>query len=220
MKTVWGSLLKDQFHYAWINGTPGDDTYDFTDDKSPNSVTEATRKLMTDNKRGIWVDLANGDDTIVGSPFGDSFSITGTGVKKIDGGANEGTTPQGNVARDSVDVYIKLDPAFYNSTAVIEAMVATISVVAADATDPKATGYTHVLMLDKTVLAYLKNVEQVNIQIWRDFNKDSRVQWDADPAKNESTWAKNIQLAVNVGEIRLKKDADGKTPTKPIGAFF
>ena len=135
VKTVWGSLLKDQFHYAWINGTPGDDTYDVTDVNSPNSVTEATRKLMTDNKRGIWVDLANGDDTIVGSPFGDSFSITGTGVKKIDGGANEGTTPQGNVARDSVDVYIKLDPAFYNSTAVIEAMVATISVVAADAAD-------------------------------------------------------------------------------------
>ena len=55
VKTVWGSLLKDQFHYAWINGTPGDDTYDFTDVNSPNSVTEATRKLMTDNKRGIWV---------------------------------------------------------------------------------------------------------------------------------------------------------------------
>ena len=38
VKTVWGSLLKDQFHYAWINGTPGDDTYDFTDVNSPNSV--------------------------------------------------------------------------------------------------------------------------------------------------------------------------------------
>jgi len=74
-----------------------------------------------------------------------------------------------------------------------------------------APGYTHVLKRGETVLAYLKNIELVNIQLWRDFNGDARVQWDADPAKNESTWVKNIQLAVNVGEIRLDPTDSTKT---------
>jgi len=60
LKTAWGSLMSDQFHYAWINGTPGSDTYDFTDESSPSSVSAATRTLMSNDKGGFWVDLGMG----------------------------------------------------------------------------------------------------------------------------------------------------------------
>ena len=212
LKTEWGSLLKDQFHYAWINGTLGNDTFDFTDTSSPSSISSATRALMARDKRGIWVDLGNGADTVKGSPYGDNFNISGTGVKKIDGGDNEGTTPWGDKAKDTVDVYIKLDPADYNNSTVIDTLVSTITVSAISSTDAEAAnGYTHVLKRGTTVLAYLKNVEQVNVQIWKDFNGDSKVQWDSDPTKNESQFAKSIQLAVNVGEIRLDPNDNSKT---------
>jgi hypothetical protein len=211
LKTEWGSLMRDQHHYAWINGTPGSDTYDFTDTTSPSSVSSATRALMDADKRGIWVDLGNGNDTAKGSSYGDNFNISGTGLKKIDGGNNEGQTPWGNKATDSVEVFIKIDSADYNNTTVIETLVATINVSAVSSTDTNGAGYTHVLKRGDTVLAYLKNIEQVNIQIWKDFNDDGRVQWDADPSKNESKWAKNIQLAVNVGEIRLDPNDATKT---------
>jgi hypothetical protein len=212
LKTEWGSLMKDQFHYAWINGTPGSDTFDFTDTTSPSTISSATRALMATDKRGIWVDLGSGADTAVGSPYGDNFNISGSGVKKIDGGENDGTTPWGDKAKDTVDVYIKLDSADYTNQTVIDTLVSTITVSALASSDPEAAnGYTHVLKRGTTVLAYLKNVEQINVQIWKDFNEDSRVQWDADPTKNESQWVKNFQLAVNVGEIRLKPNDDTKT---------
>jgi hypothetical protein len=83
--------MKDQFHYAWINGTPGSDTFDFSDTSSPSSISTATRTLMAADQRGIWVDLGSGADTAKGSPYGDNFNISGSGVKKIDGGDNEGT---------------------------------------------------------------------------------------------------------------------------------
>ena len=218
LKTEWGSLLSDQMHYAWITGTPGNDTFDFTDTTSPSSVSSATRALMNANKRGIWVDLGNGNDTVKGSAYGDNFSVyasssnsSSTGVKRIDGGANEGTTPWGNKATDSVDVFIKLAAGDYDNTANIATLVASITVSAVSSSDASGVGYTHVLKRGETVLAYLKNVELVNIQLWRDYNADSRVQWDADPTKNESTWVKNIQLSVNVGEIRLDPSDNTKT---------
>jgi hypothetical protein len=210
-KTAWGSLLSEQFHYAWINGTPGNDLYSFEDTNTPSSISADTRALMVSNKRGIWVDLGNGDDKAKGSPYGDNFNISGTGLKIIDGGTNEGTTPWGNPAVDSVDVYIKLDPTKYTDTAYIDSLVNGITVSLNTNSDVAYTGYTHVLKQGTTVLAYLKNIEIVNIQIWKDFNDDGRVQWNSDPTLNESKWAKNIQLAVNVGEIRLDPTDNTKT---------
>jgi hypothetical protein len=214
LKTEWGSLLSEQMHFAWINGTPGNDTYDFTDTTSPSSVSSATRLLMADKKRGIWVDLGNGNDTVKGSAYGDNFSVysassndTSSNVKRIDGGANEGATPWGNQATDMVDVFIQLNEADYTNTANITALVASITVSAVSSSDANGLGYTYVLKRGDTVLAYLKNVEQVNIQLWRDYNGDSVVSWNL----NEATWAKNIQLAVNVGEIRLDPTDNTKT---------
>jgi hypothetical protein len=168
---------------------------------------------MAADKRGIWVDMGGGADTVKVSPYGDNFNIYGgTDIKKIDGGDNEGSTPWGDKAKDSIDVFIKIDAADYSNTTVIDTLVSTITVSAIASTNAEAAnGYTHVLKRGDTVLAYLKNVEQVNVQIWKDFNNDSKVQWDADPAKNESKWAKNFQLSVNVREIRLNPTDNTKT---------
>ena len=187
--TSWGALLKDQFHFVWVNGTSGNETFDFA--SSPD-ISEGTRGLMSQYQRGIWVDLKTGDDTAVGSPYGDNFSIAGSGVRYIDGGGNAGSPPWGGKATDTVDVFVGS-----NDTVSVEEL-------------NDGSGYTHILLInkgvtDKEVKAHLKNIENVNIQIWNDTDLNGERDWG-----KEVQWVRNIQLAINVNEVKV----DPADPTK------
>lgn len=183
-QTSWGALLKDQFHFVWVNGTPGEDSFNF---QSSPVVSPAARALMTEYGRGIWVDLKTGNDTAVGSDFGDSFSISGTGFRRIDGGGNAGSPPWGGRATDSVDVFVS------NS-----------DMVRVDFTTEE--GYSHKLLINNAPVALLKGIENVNIQIWNDLDKNGERDWGT-----EVQWVRNIQLAIQVNEVRL--DPSDKTRT-------
>lgn len=183
-KTSWGALLKDQFHFVWVNGTPGQDSFDF---QASPVVSTATRALMTEYGRGIWVDLKTGDDIAVGSGLGDNFSISGAGLRRIDGGDNAGSPPWGGRATDSVDVFIS-----------------SSDTVRVDFTSEE--GYTHKLFINDQARALLKGIENLNIQVWNDIDKNGERDWGT-----EVKWVRNIQLAIQVNEVRL--DPSDKTRT-------
>jgi hypothetical protein len=60
-------------------------------------------------------------------------------------------------------------------------------------------------------LAYVKNIESVNVQVWNDINGDGQRQWDPDNNKNEMSWYGNFRLAVEVNEMRLNPTDSTKT---------
>lgn len=182
-QTSWGALLKDQFHFAWVNGTPGNDVFDFNN--SPD-IASTTRSLMATYERGIWVDLKSGDDRVTGSAYGDNFNISGEGLRRIDGGLNDGAPPWGGRATDSVDVFISS-----SDTVHVE--------------DTEDEGYTHKLWVNNEVRALLKGIETVNIQIWNDRDHNGERDWGS-----EVQWVRNIQLAIQVNEVRL----DPNDPTR------
>ena len=69
---------------------------------------------MVQYQRGLWVDMGGGNDRIVGSPYGDNFSIyaanfniSGLGTRYIDGGTNLGKNSGGGAANDSIDVFVE-----------------------------------------------------------------------------------------------------------------
>lgn len=181
-RTSWGALLKDQFHFVWINGTPGDDSFDFQ--TSPD--VRATSLLMDVYQRGIWVDLKTGNDQATGSAYGDNFNLSGEGLRRIDGGLNQGSPPWGGRATDSVDVFISS-----NDRVSVEFTT--------------ESGYTHKLVINDEVKALLKGIETVNIQIWNDRDANGERDWGS-----EVQWVRNIQLAIQVNEVRL----DPNDPTR------
>jgi hypothetical protein len=219
--TEWNSKVSDQMHFAWVNGTATDESFDYTGATAgAESITAATKALMTQYKRGLWVDLGTGNDTVVGSPFGDNFNVTraSTGVSFIDGGANEGTTPWGNRGADNMDVFVATRELAAGVTVTgLSATPATGSVEAS----AKDRGFTGKVMSGTTVLAYIKNIEYVNIQVWDDKNGDGQRQWDQDNAKNEMSWYSNFRLTVDINEVRLNATDSSKTEwgTKLVDQF-
>ncbi|WP_146179279.1 hypothetical protein [Limnohabitans sp. Hippo4] len=215
-KTEWGSKVSDQMHFAWVNGTPSNEFFDYTGTTivGAETVSAAGKALMDQNKRGLWVDLGGGTDEIVGSPYGDSFNISGPGIRYIDGGLNDGTTPWGNRAIDTLDVFVS------SRSAAATIKVFPIDPSASAGTEEgiaKARAFTSKVVTTDTsgniltVLAYVKNIEFVNIQVWTDINGDEQRQWDADPNKNEMSWYGNIRLAVDVNEMRRSATDPTKT---------
>ena len=196
--------LSNQMHYAWANGTAGNDT--FSAAVGTTDISDATLTLMESHKRGVYVELGAGNDTATGSAYGDNFAM-GSGTNYVDGGANEGTTPWGAKASDSLDIYVA-DQTAANAVTVtaLDGGGTAEDVAAYDS----GKGYT-IKVVSGSEVDYVKNIENVNVQIWADKNHDGQRTYTNDPTTNEVSFGRNIALALNVGEIQL--DAIDKTKT-------
>ena len=95
-----GNALSTHMHLAWAYGSASADGFDAATD-----VSAATSALMAQHARGVFVDTGAGNDTVTGSAWGDNF-VTGTGINRLDGGANLGEDVGGYPARDTLDVYV------------------------------------------------------------------------------------------------------------------
>ncbi|GAB3469330.1 hypothetical protein GCM10027321_38560 [Massilia terrae] len=179
-----GNLLSTYGQLAWGEGTNGNDTFNAATD-----VTAATRALMAQVGRGVFVDTRAGNDTVVGSNWGD-YIRAGAGVKHIDGGANQGTDTTGHAARDTLELLVA-DQAAADAVAVTKL---TADMTGADG-QAYADGYTHKVVNGSVSTDYVKNIEQVNIQIWTDKNGNGLPDFasSTDPA-NEVTFARSIDL--------------------------
>ncbi|MEI7539035.1 MAG: hypothetical protein WCJ76_17595, partial [Comamonadaceae bacterium] len=201
-KVAWGGNLADMNQYAWANGTVGNDT--FSAATGTSEISSATLALMVRDQRGVNADLGSGNDTATGSAYGDNFSM-GAGTNYVDGGTNLGTTPWGGKAIDSMDVYVMAGA----TPALTATAVAAVTVTTLDASstgvDKTAfdAGYTSKIVAGSEI-DYVKNVENVNVQVWNDANNNGQKDGNANPALNEVTYGRNIALALNVGEIQLK----------------
>ncbi|MES2128829.1 MAG: hypothetical protein V4463_16290, partial [Pseudomonadota bacterium] len=168
--------LNNSMHYAWANGTAFGDTFNADTD-----ITSATRTLMTNHGRGVWVDLGAGDDTVTGSGFGDNIAV-GSGTNRVDGGANAGSPPWGGKAEDVLQVTVASQAA---ADAVTVALLAG-SVVQADI-DAANAGYTHKVTAGSEI-DYIKNIERVSVQI---------------ASGSGTTFGRDIPLTINVHEADL-----------------
>jgi uncharacterized delta-60 repeat protein len=150
---------------AWANGSAFNDTFD-----AGVNVTAATQSLMTQYSRGVWVNMGAGDDTVIGSAFGDDITA-GAGVNHIDGGANGGTDSGGQPAQDILRVMVAS-----------EAAAAAVTAVALDNTATGAdllafnAGYTYKITAGDEI-DYVKKVEQYTVSVWNDANHDGRVDY-------------------------------------------
>ena len=72
-------------HFAWVAGTQWFDTFDAGVD-----IPTATRALMAQHGRGVYIDLGPGGDKVVGSAYGDAI-VAGSGADYVDGGAGHDT---------------------------------------------------------------------------------------------------------------------------------
>jgi uncharacterized delta-60 repeat protein len=172
-KAAWGPLLKDQYYFAIANGTAAAETFDAHD------LGSATQTRMATYQRGVYVNMGAGDDTIIGSDYGDNF-VAGDGTNYIDGGANVGTDPNGMKARDVLNV-------FAGSQAAADAL--SVTAISASATGADATafasGYT-IKVSNGTEIDYLKGVEQINVFI---------------TSGTGYTYARTVRLALDVWEV-------------------
>jgi len=191
-ETIWGQLLSDMFHFAWVNGGLTNDTFDAKQD-----VSESTLALMAEYKRGLWVDLGDGDNTAVGSAYGDNFTM-GSGTNYVDGGSNGGMTPWGSRAQDVLDVFV-------------DSALTKVSVVAVTAADGAAytQGYEYkVTVAGSDGVTFIKDVEGINVSLWQDKNGNGQRDWNDNPDTNEVSYLQFIPLAVNVNEIQIAKGSD------------
>jgi uncharacterized delta-60 repeat protein len=185
-KTVDGQLLSSQFSFAWGEGSLNADTFNAASD-----VSAATQTLMSSYGRGVWVDGRGGDDTITGSGFGDDIT-GGAGTNYIDGGANAGTMASGGAAIDMLQVYVA---SAAEASAVVVAPL-TSSMSGADGA-AYAAGYRYKVVNGSTETDYLKNVEQVNIQVWTDKDGDGQRDYSDNSALNEVTYSRGVGLTTN-----------------------
>jgi len=154
-------------------------------------VSSATQALMASYGRGVWVDGRGGDDTITGSGFGDDFT-GGAGTNYIDGGANAGTMTNGSPAVDMLQVYTA-------NTAEADAVAVTALTSSMSGADGAAyaAGYRFKVVNGATETDYVKNVEQVNIQVWNDKDGDGQRDYSSDSAVNEVTYSRGVALTTN-----------------------
>lgn len=68
-------------HFAWVAGTEWFDSFDAGVD-----IPDATRALMAQHGRGVYIDLGAGGGKVAGSAYGDAI-VAGSGVESVDGGA-------------------------------------------------------------------------------------------------------------------------------------
>jgi hypothetical protein len=173
-------------YMADIKGTPQDDNF------SASGLPAETTALMNNYQRGVHYDLGEGNDTVVGSNFGDGFTA-GAGINRIDGGDNTGTPPGGGTARDVLEVTV----ADQTAADAINAVELTGTLTGADA-EAQTAGYRYKVVASGGT-TYLKNVESVSISIWNDANHDGML---------------------NGGEVAFARNIDLNPPTAMGGAPF
>ncbi|MGZ3183193.1 MAG: hypothetical protein ACXU8N_12200, partial [Telluria sp.] len=163
-KASWGAALDSVWYFVLANGSVADETFDW------NSISTGTKALMAQYGRGVSIKMGDGNDTVIGSDYGDVIT-GGNGVNKIDGGDNQGTDPNGNPARDALAIFV--DDA---------AGAAAVSVTALDgsASGADLTAFNEGYLI-KVVSGgetdYLKNVEQINV-FQNDTNKTFLRGWN------------------------------------------
>ena len=179
---IGGGLLANQMHFAWANGTSGNDSFSVTGD-----VSQATRDLMIANGRGVSVDLGAGNDTASGSAYGDDFTM-GAGTNYVDGGTNLGTNSGGGNGQDMLQIYV---------TTQSEANAVVVTTLDASSSGADAVawagGYTNKVVAGVET-DYVKGIEQINIQIWHDVNQNGQRDYYPDPTLNEVTLASVVTL--------------------------
>jgi hypothetical protein len=163
-KDLGGTPLANEWDFAYANGGVAND--DFV---AARDVSAATQALMATYGRGVSVDLGSGDDSAVGSIYGDYFNM-GAGVNHVDGGDNIGLDPNGNIARDHLDVVVATAD---DAAAVAVTQLGTASTGADLAAFNQ--GYTFKVSAGAET-DYLKNVENVGVTIWNDTNGDGQRQ--------------------------------------------
>ena len=109
LKAGWGQPLGETGHFVWVNGSQKAERFDFVSD-----VSATSKLLMQQYEHGVWMDLGDGADTVVGSPYWDDISVTLNRtkvgqpgyVKVVDAGTELGTFNWGGKGRDSLQLYI------------------------------------------------------------------------------------------------------------------
>jgi uncharacterized delta-60 repeat protein len=180
-KGIGEETLADRSHFATVSGSARADVFDGSLD-----LSAAVRTLMTEFQRGMIADMGAGDDSVVGTAYGDVF-ILGAGTNFADGGTNLGATASSSPALDRVDVFIPNAEA--KSSVVLSNLSGGLSGVDADAA---AQGYTHKLVMGAEI-SFLKNIEQLNIQVWNDLDGDGVRDYASD-ASNEVTSVEIITI--------------------------
>jgi uncharacterized delta-60 repeat protein len=186
-KDAGGNLLSSDFHFAWVNGTDSNETFTAATD-----LSSATLNLMAQNGRGMFIEMGGGNDSATGTGYGDNF-VAGPGVNYLDGGANAGSPPWGGTATDTLDVYV-------GSQAEADAVQIVELTGSMTGSDKSAFEGGYLYKVVTTVgTDYVKNIEQVNVQIWNDKDGDGQRDYAAntDPA-NEVTFARGQQLSQKI----------------------
>ena len=183
---VGGQPLSSYMHMAWAEGSLRNDSFNASTD-----VSAATRAVMDQYGRGLFVDTGAGNDTVTGSAYGDNI-ISGTGINYVDGGANGGSAPGNSKAADALEIYV---------ASAAEAAAVSVSALAGGSADARdaaafAAGYTHKVINGENV-DYVKNIERIVIFKWTD--ADNNGVRDG----GEVAWLRDIPLALRVDEIQV-----------------
>jgi hypothetical protein len=182
--TMDGAALQDLFNLAWVNGTGLADAFD-----AAVHLPADAKALMDTYGRGVYADLRAGNDSFVGSNYGD-IVLPGAGVNRIDGGANQGTDPGGNPAHDILDIFVtSADAARAVHAVELSAGMSGEDLAAFNA------GYVYKIVAGEEV-DYVRGIELVDIAVWNDANGDG-VQ-----NAGEVNWAGRIGLALDIGELK------------------
>ncbi|WP_296944968.1 hypothetical protein [uncultured Massilia sp.] len=181
-----GQPLANAVHMAWAYGGAGADRFDAATD-----VSAATRALMDQYQRGLWVDAGAGDDTIAGSAYGDHVNA-GAGTNYVDGGANAGPGGYAGKALDVLEVTVRSA----QDAAAVRAVVLEASMQGADGA-AYAAGYRWKVVAGAET-DYVRNVESVNVLVWNDANGDG---WRDNAT--EVAFAREIALAARIDEVRV-----------------
>ena len=133
-------------HFAWVLGTNWFDTFDAATD-----IPAATRALMAQYGRGVYIDMGAGSDKVVGSAYGDAI-VAGSGAEQVDGGAGHDV------------LYVRV--ATREQAAAVRVDLLAPGADGADGA-ALAAGYTHKVVAGDDA-DYVRNIERVAVQLLAD----------------------------------------------------
>jgi uncharacterized delta-60 repeat protein len=194
--------LANSPYYAWAEGTAKNESFNAAAD-----ISSDTRALMVQNGRGVSVDMGAGDDTIVGSAYGDVLT-GGAGTNYIDGAGSAGRQPNGQKSTDMVDMFVS-SQAQANA---VQVQLLDASMTGADGA-AFAAGYKFRISNGSTEVDYVKNISSVNVRIWNDKDGDGVRDYSSNTTLNEVTPGRSISLAANTAPT-FKGTAPGVSITE------
>jgi hypothetical protein len=125
---------------------------------------------MSTNQRGLYVRLGAGDDTATGSGFGDNFDM-GLAPTTWTVGPMRARRPGAPRPADTLDVFVA------NSTAANAVTVTQLTSGMSGADATAFNGWVHRQGHGGSDTNYIKNIENVNVQIWNDANSNGQKDW-------------------------------------------